>query len=115
MFKRLKNWLKKKRQEKIVQSINKALGITLYDWQIDYIFGANIIISGMSSGRTLAMVLKTLLNVNNVVDCRNVPTQNSIKLYNSVFKYKRWLKKYYVDIYEKLKNNTNLPLCKLLK
>lgn len=115
MFNKLKKWLQKKHQDRVVKIINKALGITLYDWQIAYIFNNNIIISGQTNGKTLAMVLKTILNVNNVVDCRNYPTLNSNKVYNSVFRYKRWLKRYYIDIYDKLENNTNLPLCRLLK
>lgn len=45
------------------EKINKALGFELYQWQIDYIRGdSDYIPSGRCNGKTLAFVLRQLLN-----------------------------------------------------
>lgn len=62
------NLLKKKR---IVKKINKALSISLYDWQIDYIFNKGLYHSecdyGRGNGKTLANVLKFLFSKGDIV------------------------------------------------
>lgn len=60
------NLLKYLEQKRIVKKINKALSISLYDWQIDYIFNNGTYHSeynyGRVNGKTLANILKLLLS-----------------------------------------------------
>ena len=49
--------------EKYFSKINKALGIELRDWQKAYIRGdSDLLLGGRGSGKTLAFVLRQLLN-----------------------------------------------------
>lgn len=51
------------RRDVEISAINKLLDITLYDWQVAYIFGeSNYVTQGRGSGKTLAYVIKLLLS-----------------------------------------------------
>lgn len=64
-MKKIINVWKSLQQKRTVKKINKALSISLYDWQIDYIFNDGEYHGeyshGRKNGKTLANILKLLL------------------------------------------------------
>lgn len=75
------NLLKYLKQKRIVKKINKALSISLYDWQIDYIFNGGKYHGecdyGRQNGKTTANILALLL----LADGRPVQIDKNSKLF----------------------------------
>lgn len=107
-----------------VKRINKALSISLYDWQIRYIFNDgdyyNEFEYGRYNGKTLANVLKFLLSGNEVVTI----DRRTMKFYEQwAYKFARedngseGRKRIFVQevlrIYNKLKSAKDLKIRKL--
>jgi hypothetical protein len=90
-------WLKRKI---LIWRVNKTLNIKLRKEQIDYIFfNRSYVSQGRRSGRTLAYILRILLNDGryHIVDIR--PDEN-----RSNVEYRRFFRRWLIEIYTKLKN-----------
>ena len=102
------------------REVEKELGFTLYPWQLNYIWGNGTLqfpiekdsfIQIRGTGKTTAQILKQLLDEKKVYDFSTklyeVATGNSIQ----EMKYYKELAK---AIYDKLKQNKNIPLAKCI-
>jgi len=118
-----------------VRQINEALGIELYEWQIDYIFqqpDQRIAVSGRGTGKTLAHILKIALqpelelgvfggmlkditNRRYFCDGRWVYDRNDSSKVGTSYSYRQWYKREFMRVYNQLKNHTKLKLCKISK
>ncbi len=134
-------WLSKKVRRVFVinpkvRQINEALGIELYEWQIDYIFqqpDQQIVISlGRATGKTLAHILrialqpelelgvfggmlKDITNRRYFSDGRWVYDRNNSSKVGASYSYRQWYKREFMRVYNQLKNHTTLKLCKISK
>ena len=119
-----------------VRQINNALGVNLYEWQIDYIFqepeGMIVMSSGRGTGKTLAHILKIALQpelelgvyggmLKDIThkryfsDGRWVYDRNDSSKSGKPYSYRQWYKREFMRVYNQLKNNTRLKLCKISK
>ena len=137
IFKRLHNKLKRVFViNPKVRQIDKALGIELYEWQIDYIFQQSderiLMSSGHGTGKTLAHILKIALqpelelsvyggmlkditNRSYFSNGRWVYDRNDSSKVGKPYSYRQWYKREFMRVYNQLKNHTTLKLCKISK
>lgn len=90
-------WLKRKF---LIWRVNKTLKIKLRKDQIDYIFfGKPYVLQSRGSGKTLAYILKILLNggTYHIIDIE--PDENRFDI-----RYRQFFRRWFKEIYIKLKN-----------
>lgn len=94
------NMLKWLKRQILIWRVNKTLKIKLRKDQIDYIFlGKPYISQGRRTGKTLAYILKVLLNDgrHHIIDIE--PDENRFNI-----EYRRFFREWFKEIYRKLKN-----------
>ena len=96
-------WLKR---QILIYRVNKTLKIKLRKDQIDYIFfGKPYILQSRGSGKTLAYILKILLNdgTYHIIDIK--PDEKGLNI-----EYRQFFRRWFKEIYLKL-NNRGLVKC----
>lgn len=76
------------RRQDIINKVNKALNITLYDWQIDFIFDGKVygrnIYNGRCTGKTLAHCLSLCLSTGEPIKVNPHPSTTREDIFNYI-------------------------------
>lgn len=87
-------------KQNILDQVEKALDIKLYDWQRAYILGRKWMQSSRHSGRTLAYTIKLLVFYNKPI--RKKALYHYADSLGRGMKYCQWYRRYALEINEKL-------------